>query len=227
MLKEKSPLGIKLEASSFKSWKTAFLLSILIPIGLIAAFKKEPLTPENTQLEPIKWDFVRPTKDTYIDDKLNSTYLSADVSVSFLLIIGIYQENNMAYDGNDLLTMRVKINAAAINQNIAIENVYVMFEKDVESSKIDWLDTFFEFENLSLIGRSSGWTLNGKYKETYVSLIGISHPLEVSSAASAVWSLLSSNNQTHELGLKCEVTYFTGASYKKIIQLFRLTMVGE
>jgi len=186
-----------------------------------------PLMPENLWLDVVKFEFIRPTHDTHLDKKLSADYADAYISINFASIIGVYQENNTAYDGNDLITMRVKIDATATNQNIYIKNLYVAFDKDCSNSIVTWLDTYFKFENLSLVSHSCGWSFNDSYKRAYARLEGINYPREISFSATLVWSFNTSNDKTHHTQLTCEITYYNGTVYKKIIQPFELTIIGE
>jgi hypothetical protein len=217
-----------------KNWKTIFLLSIVVPVSFLTTFKltgifREPLViAETINLTPKYWTFQRPSEVPeviYIDKNLNSTYADNQILVNFLLILGVYQENNPAYNGRDVVTMRIAINTTSINQ-ATIENVYVVFQKDVRDSLVGWLPLYFKLENLSMMSHSSGGTMNGHYEETYAILEGMNHPSKIVFEGSILWSLTTPNSETHQIELDCEVTYYNGTAYKKIVQSFDLAILG-
>jgi len=214
-----------LEIPNFKSWKTAFLLSIIVPVSLLATFKltgiiKEPLAPETIQLSPVRWEFPRPDGDVHIGDTPNTSYADAECLMTFITTIGVYMKNNPAYDGNDVLTAKIEINATVMGQNAYIENVYVVVQNDNEKSLIDWVFGYISMESLSLKSYSYG-------KTAHISLASINYSKECYFSATLQWSLLTPNSQTHQRELICEITYYNGSAYKKLIQPFDLKLTGK
>jgi len=212
---------------NFKSWKTAFLLSIIVLVSLLTTFKltgliEKPITiAETITLEPVNWELLRPDENVNfirIIKYLNSTHADADCLMAFNLLIGMYLNN--AYAGSfDILDGVINVNATMINQNSYIKNVYVVKNEDSETA-IDWLFGFIDFKNLSLTGYGYG-------KKAYINLKSLNNPRSCYLKASFNWYMPIPNNQTHQMNLLCEITYYNGSVYKKIIQPFNLKLVGS
>jgi hypothetical protein len=185
---------------------------------------QEPSTPENITLETIKWELERPNQFIYIDEKLKATYTSDEISSTFHVIIGAYDENSVAYLGADYVDMAVRMNSTITNPNGFIESVRIVLRKGSQPSLVDWLLTYLNFTNLSVIDLAHG----GKnYQDAYIQLAGVNHTDRIYFSATAVWSLLTPNNQTHQMEAVYELTYYNGTVYKKIIQPFQLKIVGR
>ncbi len=215
-----------MEIPNFKSWKTAFLLSIIVPVSLLATFKltgiiKEPLAPETIQLSPVRWEFPRPDGDVRINHTLKATHVIEGVSVDMYVILGVYLHESISHNNLDYLTIGMGINLTATNPNCFIDNIYITFNRDSQPSFMDWLYTYFNFENLSIQG------VSGSYQGAYVRLAGVNHPNVAYFKATAEWSLLTTNNQTHQTELTYEITYYNGTVYKKLIQPFDLKLTGK
>jgi hypothetical protein len=207
------------------------VLSIVLPMSLLATFRltgilQQPVTiSETTTLEAVKWDFKRPDQSVKIGDRLEVLYTNAGLSANIYVLMEHYHESG-APDDNDYLRMVTAINLIATNQSFFIESVHVGFSKDSQSSLVDWLRTYFSFENLSLLGVSDGWTFEERYKEAYVELAGVNHANSIYFGATAEWSLPTPNTQSHQMEVAYEITYYNGTAYNKVVQLFQLKIVG-
>jgi len=213
--------------------KALFVLSIVAPVSILASLRltgilQEPITiSETTTIDAIEWAFERPYHDVCINDRVEAAYVRDGLSAAFCVVIGTYSENQVAYDGNDIITIGLELNSTVIDPNGFMESVNVVFRTDSQPSLIDWVYTYLNFQNLSLVDFTSGWTTEVSHKEAYVRLAGLNHPERISIWATAVWSLLTQNDQTHQREITYELTYFNGTAYKKIIQPFRLKVVGR
>ncbi|MEM3697933.1 MAG: hypothetical protein QXQ94_10660 [Candidatus Bathyarchaeia archaeon] len=213
---------LALQMNGLKSWKTAFLLSIIVPLSLLTTFKltgiiKEPITIAETKELPIKeWSFPRPTSSFYyIDDLLSNTYSDAECLSSFSLTIGTYSNDDVAYNYADIISLIIKINVAVFGKNARIENIYFNVKNDSEKSKVDWLLTEFDLENLSKTSFGFG-------KTAHISLAGTNNPSWCYFKGSFEWELFTQNNKTHQREITCEIVYYNGSVYKNLIQPFRL-----
>ena len=214
-----------------REMKALFVLSIIVPVSLLVTLRltgilEGPITiTETTTLEAVKWEFQRPTHASDINDKLNITYTVDEFSANMHVLPVFYSESPVM-DDNDYLRIITVVNSTAINSNCFIETVHVAFDKDSQPSLVSWIPGYLDFENLSLVGVSSGWTSGEDYKEAYVKLAGEGHPKGIYFRATVEWSLLTSNNQTHQMEVTYELTYYNGTAYKKVIQPFQLRIVG-
>lgn len=207
-----------------REYKALFILSLVVPLGLLAAFRltgilEEPTTiTETITLDAVKWEISRPTGDiVHIDHELNTSYLTDSISVEMCLVIGVYHNNDPAYDYHDHMSLRPEINAITLSPNGFIRSVNILFGIDCQPSFISWIE--FRCENLSLTS-SSGY-------KAWVKSIGISNPTQINFSATAEWSILTSNSLTHQVEIAYGIVYFDGSTYKEIIQPFNLKLVGE
>lgn len=209
------------------------LLSIVVPMSLLATFRltgilQGPMTiSETTTLDAVQWEFERPNpypQGVPIDKKLDATYAADGLSTTLCLWIYDYVDS---VAGHDFIIMAMRVNSTATDFDVFIESVQVVSGKDSQPSTVDWVDTYFDFKNLSLVDLSHGRTNGEDYKKAFVRLTGVNHPSKVYFSMRAVWFLLTPNIQTHQMELSYEVTYYNGTAYKKIIQPFQLKIVGK
>lgn len=218
---------------SHREWLSVVLLSIIIPVGSLTTFRltgilQGPTTvSETTTLEAVRWEFQRPGHYTYIDDWLGDEYVEDGLSARFRMVFGIYEENSSVRYGADYITLGINISSTTTKPGVSIESVCVVFHRDSQSSLVDWINTYFIFQNLSLQDVSSGRTTQENYNEAYVRLTGLSHPEGICFWATAEWSLITPNTQTHQMEVTYELIYYNGTAYKKIVQLFQLNVTGR
>lgn len=211
-------------------FKSIFMLSIIIPIGLFASLKlagfldTSVTIAETATLTLVNWEIPRPTQSMTISDVLEAPYANDGLSTTFSIIFGTFQESPMSHDDNDYLRMMLEINLIAVEPGAFIEGVSVVFHQDCQPSLVDWISTDINFENLSLLTVSSGWTYGENFKEATVELAGANHPRSANFSATVEWSLLTSNTETHQMEIAFELTYYNGTVYKAIIQPFQLRL---
>jgi len=97
-----------------------------------------------------------------------------------------------------------------------VESIYIILHKDNQSA-IDWVNTLFDFENLSL----------HRVNEAYLELMGLNQPSNVHARAPVFWWLPTPSNQSHQMEATIEFTYFNGTVHKKVIQPFQLSLIGK
>ncbi len=211
-----------------REMKALFILSIIVPVSLLVTLRltgilQEPITiSETITLETIEWEFQRPSQTVTLDDELKSSYSSDEISVAMRVLMGKYSDDDPAFN-YDYVTIGVTANLTVTNLNSFVEGVYVVIRKDSQST-VNWMDTELHFENLSLAERVGGYSWN---THAYIKLTGVNHSSSVYLSAAFFWSLLTSNNQTHQMELAFELTYFNGTAYKKVIQPFQLKIIGR
>jgi hypothetical protein len=209
--------------------KTASVFAVaaaLIIVLVVALNPRGIKIAENTTLDPVEWTFQRPNESVDILDKLNATYASDELSANMYILMTHYQNSSIVHDDNDYLRMVMAVNATTSNPNGYIESLYVTFTKDSQPSFVSWLHTYFSLENLSLLVVSDGLTFGG-YKEAYVELAGVNSTDSIYFRATAEWSLLTPNIQSHQMEIAFEITYYNGTAYNKIVQPFQLNIVGR
>lgn len=204
--------------------KTASAFAVAAALIIVLAFVLNPreiTIAENTTLNPVVWTFQRPSDSVIILDKLNATYVDG-VSASMYVLIIRYENASRFVDDYDYLSMSMAMNATVGNAGGYIESVHILAQKD-QTSQVDWLETQFDFENLSLAARADGYTWD---TQAYIKLADVNHTGSVYAKAIAEWSLITPNTQSHQMEVAFEITYYNGTAYNKIVQPFQLNIIG-
>ncbi len=208
--------------------KALLLLSIVAPIGILISLRltgilQQPITISETKtLETIKWEFERPNQTITLNNELDSSYTSDEMSAIMRVLMGTYSDDDPAFN-YDFVIMEVTTNLTVANLNSFVEGVYIVISKDSQST-VSWLGTELRFENLSFIERVGGYRRN---TQAYIRLTGVNRSSSVYLSAAFLWALLTPNNQTHQMEVDFELTYYNGTAYKKVIQPFQLKIIGR
>ena len=201
---------------------SAFALAAALTIVLVFALSPKEITiAENITRNPIVWTFQRPNDNVLILDKLNATYADG-ISANMYVLIVRYSNASRFRDAYDYLDISMAINATTSNSRGFIEGVQVAAHKD-QKSTVDWQETSFKLENLSLAAWADGYS---KSTQAYIKLAGVNHTNSVHARATAKWSLLTPNTQSHQLEITFEITYYNGTAYNRIVQPFQLNIIG-
>lgn len=204
-----------------RNLKVALLLSVVVPVGLLEAFKvtgvlREPTTPitvsQTTTLETVGWEVERPDGDLNIQERIESMLEDEDVCVSQGILIGSYDPESGRYGGSDSLLLTVNVTATV--QKGYVESVYLAFFEHYENARIDFFEAhqLLRFENLSIVDLKD-WS-----QQVFINLSGVNRPNGVCLWAPVDWVLRSPNNQTHQMEIAFEVIHFNGTVYKKVVQ---------
>lgn len=186
----------------------------------VALSPKEITITENTTLAPVTWTFQRPSQNTIINHTLKSSYFQDQLHAMFQVWISHYIEG--VSDQHDHLDIRLRINATVNNANGFVEKVHLWASKD-QKSMIEWLNTECKIENLSLVVMKHGYP---ESMQAYVGLVGINHTQGVYASEEMCWIFLTSNLQSHQLEIACEIIYYNGTAYNMVVQPFQLNMIG-
>jgi len=214
------------------NWKAVLLLSIVVPVGLLATFKLtgllgEPATiAETITLEPVEWEFERPYSYVVFDKLLRVPYSNNYLSGTFDFIVIDYAESvNVGF--GDRVTLIIRLNLTGANSDVFIENVCFCFHEIYQGSRLYFQrsNVDFQFINLSLAEIVDGFNGENNLK-AFISLAGLNHPNNVYLHWTTLWTLHSLNTQDHELSATYEVTYYNGTAYNKIIQPFKVQIKG-
>jgi len=228
--------------------KTLFALSIIVPIGILTTLRltgilQGPITIAETKtLETVKWEFDRPS--TWVDlyqSKPKSLYTNVEASVNVSLYIFTYNEKIKSNLFNsDYVIMNVTVTADASNGYV--ENVYLVFRENYTYSEVSFFAISYEgpwilqqrYSNLSIVGYAhisnrevKGNEILKDNEKAFIRLAGVNHPSKISAQPTIHWILRSPNNQTHEMEIISEVTYFNGTAYKKVVQPFQLKLAQD
>ncbi len=222
--------GLKL--SNVKSWKTALLISIIIPTSLLTAFTlnnllNKPITiTETTTLEATEWQIERPTYITNIWEVTNASHKSDEILVNSTIFVDDFDDDY----GGGFQSLMTCLNVTASLKKGFIYNLNITFWENYEKSLIDLYQPQeetrnYELGNLTIEGWAYGldrwWLLRGNLK-CFITLKAVNHPRKIQFSMPAEWAFKSPENQTHKLEIFIEVTYFNGTTYKRLIQPYQL-----
>jgi hypothetical protein len=208
------------------SWKGILLLSIMLPVGLFTSLKLAGIAPtakpETITLAPVAWQFNRTVAEfTIINHTLNATYTDNAGRMSFSVTLYQYSSPDIAIPAYSL-DFGINFTATLLNGDFSVRSVLVTIGKDVQPSLINLQEVYISFENLTLRalcvgGEQAGVLLLGNNTQGSGCRFSVV----------AYWYIPTPNNVTNQRQVDFEITYFNGTAYKRIIQLFDLTLVGS
>lgn len=230
-----------MEIPNFKTWKTAVLLSIIVvPVGLFLAFKLTERTSEaqtiaeTITLEPIYWEFERPSFSTKVtendtNERLTGSYSSKDFLMNSTLTIfdciGDWCDGEWwSPFGSQHLGMNVSATVfASVGYMVSVN---VSYHDDYAASQVSFYgnEWSFGFNNLSLINYTS--CLVGVQKAFFY-MKSLNNSAQASFWRLSEWVLRSLYNQSHLLRVNVEFTYFNGTVYKRVVQPFVLKVFPD
>jgi hypothetical protein len=199
-----------------------FTSGVVLTMVLLAALSPRELTiAENTTLDQIVWSFQRPGQDTIINETLESPYFDGGLSANFKIYLAQYIEG--VSDQLDHLYIILSVNASVSSAGDFVESARLFAYKD-QISMIDWIETEFKFENLSIVALVDGY----KWKtQAYIELADVNHTQAIHARDVIRWSFLTPNTESHRLEVAFEIIYYNGTAYNKIVQLEQLNIVGR
>jgi hypothetical protein len=220
----------------FKNWKTALLLSVIIPISLLTSFKlsgilREPLAiTETNVLSAEKADFERPYGSALMNETLNAFYsqelISADLSICLTNFFSVFS----LYGGSDVVN--ISTNVTTVVAQGFINNINITFLEEYQYSQIwlrepqNWPSIYDDYENLMFIDYAH--TLRQKGLKAFMEFGGTNRPKSVHLSVQGVdWVLRTPKNHAHKLSINMELTYFNGTAYKKVVQPFQIQIAPD
>lgn len=203
---------------SSKKWASAALLSILIPISLLATSRftgilQEPLMPEVTEAETVNWSMTRPTDYRLVDEKVTSLYTMNGVDIRFSTNINEYEENSpsLPFEGNDGLNIR--LTATANVSNGSIHSASIKFFDQGGESLVD----VFEDPYLWKLQNAEIDRIADRQAETYVGILALGTPQYCLVEISSFWVFFDRNNVNHQMTIALRITYSDGVGYQSAV----------
>ena len=212
-----------------KSWKVLTLLSIVVPVGLLASFRLTGILPspeepiiiaETTTLDVTRWEFERMGDFYRLEDTLEGFYEGDNFSVTLDMLVWAYGEYGH-YGGSDCLKLIVNVSASSTIGHV--ESLNLFFRDNLYNSRIHYYYTnpYIITENLSRV-YFKDWA-----REVYINFTGVNNPGSVYFWGPIDWIMYSPANQSHEMDAFFEATYFNGTVYKRVVQPFQLRLIGN
>ncbi|MDH5447801.1 MAG: PPC domain-containing protein, partial [Candidatus Bathyarchaeota archaeon] len=107
-------------------------------------------------------------------------------------------------------------------------NVNVTFYDDIQPSKVYWfeLEERGWFDNLSVVDYSH-CRASEECVEASVYMDGVNQPRSIYFKASLTWKLKTANNESHQITVSSEITYYNGTAYRKVVLPIVLHVVAD
>ena len=212
------------------AWKATLILSIMLPVSLLATFKMsgvltEPQAPETVTLEAVTWNMTRPTRTLTVDEWVNNSYMDND---NRLLSAGVHFEEHFENmlgwpsDGDD----DVQLVGIHISVSVSVGFVcsFVANFSDLDDCAYVVLETTpscMQLQNLAVkrivnpLTSACLWaSANNQSKEASLSAL-------------VYWVFLDQNNTDHWMTVDFEITYFDGTAYQTVITPFVLDVLVD
>lgn len=224
-----------------REWKALLILSVVVPVGLLATFKlsgifEGPATVADTiTLDEAKWEFERPSCN--VDwpmhgsgYNIGSSYIN-DVYLNQTILIDDYWPEKGIFGGSPVLETGLCLTASLAGGHI--ESVNITFRDNYLGSLVRIRDLDFGGKNqteavwYNLTATSYKEGLTDSVEKAFVYLDGVDYPKRVYLSIFPNWVLCSPHNQTQQLNMNVEVTYFNGTVYKKVVQPSELRLIAD
>lgn len=222
-------------------WKAILSLCVIIPMIFLVGFKfsglsNGPLTlAQTTTQEPVIWESERPSCGIYLAQQVDNSFFDAGWLNSSVFLANFLSDFFLG--GSDVSMMDLNVTADLTEGYI--QNITITFQgdylpswvtmesswttiQDLESGKpslaVNW-------ENLSLAGYRLGG--QGNIDKGFIEFLGQNYSDRASISIWPLWVLEGSHNETQQLTIRFETTYFDGTEYKKLVQPFLLKFTGD
>ncbi|MBS7632344.1 hypothetical protein KEJ15_01810 [Candidatus Bathyarchaeota archaeon] len=205
-------------------------MAVVLVAGVLAGLKlsgffDQVVIAETITLEPATWELERP--EGYVD--LDIGHRAENIAASNEFLANLSATPWSHRDGSELCAavdeILVWFTAKVSMKSGFVDNLNVSF---FESNDLVKVDSYYyndkEYLNLKIeshAGCNNAWLL-GNDTRAFVFLKGESQPKNVSFREIFHLCLQGSYNQTHQVSLRVEVTYFNGSVFKRLIQPFEL-----
>lgn len=219
------------EAMNKRRFASVALLSIILPISLLAAFRltgvlREPPKLETITVEAVTWNMSRPGGTITVNEWVRNFFTDGIVSVGSNVHIGGYSENSPDFPswGGDYLTLT--ITSSADVSNGFIYSMIVKFSRPDTLAKVNIEEhpTSMELHNLEIKKISALGTNN---REAYFETGALNQLENASLSIFSWWAFFDTNDINHSVTLSFETIYFNGTFYEKVIQPIQLQITPD
>ncbi len=193
------------------------LLSVLVPITLLAAFRltrvlPEPPTPETITVEAVSWNMSRPSFRTNVNEEMSNSYSDNMTAISLVVHIWQYEENHPSRGDN----IEFAVTASANLSLGFIHSMVVRFSRTDDHAvlHVDPTPNFIELENLKLERiREPATNRNEACFETKTQ----NQPQYASLGILIWWLFLDDNTTNHIVTITLETTISNETTYRKVV----------
>jgi hypothetical protein len=220
--------GFTLSKLNLTEVKVFFVLSMIVPLGLLTSFRfagvlPEPPTLATVATEPISWQIDRPRAIVHINDLVERPFTNAEISLKTGFYIVEYTENlfdNAIYLGRDGLEIEVFANVA-VKSDFSMSLSIVFYPAD--NSSFVWVSEDFQIRNNITI--TSIREIGTNASEAYILATPTNRTMNF--GAIAHWIFENDNPEDHQLKIVFEFTYRNASVYEKVRVPMVLTMLKD
>lgn len=230
-----------------RKWISLTLLSIVIPVGLLITFRltgtlPEPQTPISVLAEAISWSIDRPTLHVEIQGTAKNLYENENISILFEVYISDYAEGKGIYGGADSVDFYVKVNCSVARGFVERVDLFLRDESNKTQVMLPYnLPVPFSERLFNLSVEEWAHAFSYVYPpegfkeklditnslKSYLKTVGVNRPSSVSLSNGFDWILRTPNNQSHQMEITLELTYWDQTAYKKIVAPIILNIVAD
>ena len=211
-----------MEASAKRKWLAFSLMAVVLPMGLLVAFKltgiiPDPPTPEIIICKPVSFEMERPTNSLEFDGRTENTYADGEATARMGVYVSSYRENclTMPYADREGLSFTVHTNFSALRgSGVSLAITYLPTE---ENAAVYVGSSFMVQRNVSVTELK--W-FGVNVSEAYTKAEILNSPCYL--RAQAHWVFNDENTAEHQLNVTVEITHFNGTAYRKIVLPARL-----
>jgi len=213
-------MGITLELNS----RAFLLLSIMVPISLLAALKitgftRGPLSiAETTTLEPSMWIIERQDAFNQLPNASKELlYDGEELSLRCLLQL-TYDPHWFTVEYVPATFVGITNFTCDVNRGF-IYGIIINFSEQYPNSEMvcwSWQGFYTNLTNGTIV--DCQLPNHGNTTSLSITTFGVNNPTHVSIERTAfLWRLLSPYNYTHRMEINAEITYFNGSFYKNLV----------
>jgi len=204
--------------------KAFFILSIIVPVGLLATFRltgilQEPLSPLTVTAQEVVWNIRHPAAEMDIAEEVINFYSDNITLVSLNVFVVEYEQSYLFYGIPESHGLRLMLSGAVNVSGGFIHSIILRFSQLDSNSTLDIMEDSDAVETYNTkLERICDW-LSDSYVEGY----GVNQPKYCKLSINARWSFLDiEKNVEHYMRTDLEVTYFDGTTYRRVIVPIRL-----
>lgn len=189
------------------------MLSIIAPVGAFVTLKLTGILPgpimisEIVTAGTISWEMEQPSMHTSIGQILNHSYSAEGIEVLHSIMI-------WDSDGG---TTRLSVNVSACFVTGYFVNASLELRGDMFSAAL--IASVYSLDNCSITDRADwGYTwnyVNGS--KAHLDVQGSGRPQQVSLRVAFDWLQAKIERESHDLQVRCGVTYFNGSTFDKVV----------
>jgi len=211
-----------------RKWITAALLSVVLPMSLLATFRltgvlREPQPPQTITVGTVELKMSRPVDNSgyiSIDEKVENSYTNNLASIIFGIHYSSYTDNSPEF--GDLL-----IFAFYANANISKGFICSIFIQFSLMDAYGFLDFHMHPDWIKLQNLEIRTFQQYRTHEPYIDTHIINQPKYASLKMITFWMFVDENDTNHRIIATLEVRYFNGTTYQTITVPIQLLVICD